>query len=191
MQIKIPFRFISMSLAFLYLIMPIIFCYPIRVVLGLPQAYWVDFSLGAVYSVVVFLLFIFMPKVIIIDTCRTQNFDRSCAFLILIITAYFIFVGMNLDTFFYSDKVAAHLAYEELNEQYHLRAAYNIGLVFVVLSVYSNGFRGYHLFLFLIPVVFEAIYSKHNYATHVLIYLFCGCGIRTKVKRVLYFSFFQ
>jgi hypothetical protein len=176
MNLVIPLRLIVGSICFLYLILPLAFVSSIRVVMGLDPITTSDYLIGALYSTWTFLIVFLVPREIVI---RSEDLEihRTSAWVLAwlsILASIFVFVSAmhNVETLIYFNKTAAHTAYEELNTEYGLRLKYNILLCLFLPSSIVTGMRGWGVLFFLAPTVFEVLFSKHNYATHLLIYLF-------------------
>lgn len=178
MKLILPIRLIAGSLCFLYLILPLAFVTSIREVLSLAPVAQSDFLIGALYSICTFLIVLLVPRNIVIrsDALKmNRGIARVIAWLTILLSAYFFanaLRGIEIEALIYFDKVAAHAAYEELNAEFGLRLKYNVLLcLFLVTSLKAN-LRGWGTLFFVAPVMFEIAYSKHNYATHLLTYLF-------------------
>lgn len=176
MNLIIPVRLIAGSLCFLYLVLPIAFVPSIREVLGLsPIGTW-DYFIGSCYSILTFLIVLLAPRSVVIRSSQLTLNDsvaRIIAWASVFTTVYlFAKVLLGLDTLIYLDKVAAHIAYEEINFEYGLRLKYNVLLCVFLLCSFKARLKGWGGLFFVAPVLFEVIFSKHNYATHLLIYIF-------------------
>lgn len=176
MNLIIPFRLIAGSLCFLYLILPLVFVTSIREVLALAPVAPADLAIGSFYSISTFLIILLVPRVIVIrsDTLKmNRRVALAIAWLTIFVSAYFFANALRgLDTLIYFDKVAAHAIYEGINEEYGLRLKYNILLCVYLVTSLKAGMRGWGALFFVVPTLFEVVFSKHNYATHLLIYLF-------------------
>lgn len=176
MNLIVPFRLIAGSLCFLYLVLPLVFATSVREVLALAPTPPADFAVGALYSICTFLIILLVPKDIVIrsDALKmNHNAARVIAWLAILLSAYFFADALReLDTVIYFDKVAAHAAYEELNSEYGLRLKYNVLLCLFLVASLKAGMRGWGALFFVAPILFEVVFSKHNYATHLLTYLF-------------------
>lgn len=176
MNLIIPFRLIAGSLCFLYLILPLVFVASIREVLTLAPVASADLAIGAFYSICTFLIVILVPRVIIIRS-DALKMKRGAALMIAWLTIFvsiYLFANAlsDLDTLIYFDKVAAHEIYEELNTKYGLRQKYNVLLCLFLITSLKACMRGWGVLFFAAPTMFEVVFSKHNYATHLLIYMF-------------------
>ncbi|TXD99726.1 hypothetical protein FUT87_02090 [Mitsuaria sp. TWR114] len=176
MNLIVPFRLIAGSLCFLYLILPLLFVTSVREVLTLAPVPPADFAVGTIYSICTFLIILLVPKDIVIrsDALKMgQGVARAIAWLTILLSAYFFANALRgLETLIYFDKVAAHAAYEELNATYGLRLKYNVLLCLFLMTSLKAGMRGWGALFFVAPILFEVVFSKHNYATHLLTYLF-------------------
>ena len=176
MNLVIPFRLIAVSLCFLYLILPLLFVASIREVLALAPVAPSDLAVGATYSFCTFLIILLVPRIIVIrsDALKMKRgVALAIAWLTIFLSAYFFTIPLReLDTLIYFDKIVAHTTYEDLNVKYGLRMKYNVLLcLFLVMSL-KAGMRAWGALFFVAPILFEVVFSKHNYATHLLIYLF-------------------
>lgn len=160
----------------MYLILPMVFVSSIRKVLALSPIPPADFAVGAFYSICTFLIILLVPKNIVIRSGAFKMHRavaRVIVWLTILLSAYFFVNALRgLETVIYFDKVAAHAAYEELNSEYGLRLKYNILLCLFLAASLKAGMRGWGGLFFVVPILFEAVFSKHNYATHLLTYLF-------------------
>lgn len=176
MNIIIPFRLIAGSLCFLYLILPLIFVASIREVLALAPIAPFDFVVSAFYSIFTFLIILQLPRVIVIngDAFKMKRIVASAiAWLTVILSTYFFANALSdLDTLLYFDKVSAHATYEHLNNENKLRLKYNVLLCLFLITSLKANMRAWGGLFFVVPILFEAVFSKHNYATHLLTYLF-------------------
>lgn len=176
MNLTIPFRLIAASLCFLYLILPLVFVASIREVLALAPVALSDLVVGATYSFCTFFIILLVPRVIVIRSDELKM-KRSIAFriawLTILLSAYFFaYAARDIDTLIYFDKIVAHATYEDLNVKYGLRLKYNMLLCLFLIASLKARMRGWGVLFFVVPVLFEAVFSKHNYATHLIIYLF-------------------
>jgi len=164
------------SLCFLYLVLPIAFVPSIREVLGLAPIAISDYLVGSLYSLATFLVVLQAPRDIVIHPNRVklnESLARAVAWLTILISVFIFANALNsLDTLVYFDKVAAHSAYEEINLEHQLRLKYNVLLCVFLLSSITARMRAWGVLFFVAPVLFEVVFSKHNYATHLLTYLF-------------------
>lgn len=176
MNLVIPFRLIAVSLCFLYLILPLVFVASIREVLALAPVAPSDLAVGATYSLCTFLIILLVPRIIVIrsDALKMKrSVALSIAWLTIFLSAYFFAHPLReLDTLIYFDKIVAHATYEDLNVEYGLRMKYNLLLCLFLVTSLKAGMRGWGALFFVVPVLFEVVFSKHNYATHLLTYLF-------------------
>ena len=176
MNLIIPFRLIAGGLCFLYLILPLVFVNSMREVLALSPIPPADFAVGAFYSICTFLIILLVPKSIVIQS-HTLKMDRdvarAVAWLTIVLSTYFFAnAARELEALIYFDKIVAHKDFEELNAAFGLRFKYNVLLcIFLVVST-KAGMRVWGCLFFVTPVLFEVVFSKHNYATHLLTYLF-------------------
>lgn len=172
----IPIRLMALVLAALYLIVPIPFAVDTREVLGIGPAATSDLVLSAIYGISIFLVFLLLPKEIRIKSSR-QTFSWGIwGFLeILAIFSISIVFGIIIarqQQYGFSDKVLAHFRYEALNADFHLRLIYNICLCVFLSSVVVRGFRWQQVIFFAAPIGLEVIFSKNNYITHFLVFMF-------------------
>ncbi|UDF37413.1 UNVERIFIED_ORG: hypothetical protein LHJ69_10200 [Shinella sp. XGS7] len=176
MNIRLPIRLIAGSLCFLYLVLPIVFVPSVREVLGLTPIAAGDYFIGAFYSLLTFLIVLQAPRDVVIrpgELRLHESVARAIAWLSILGSAYFFANALlSLDTLIYFDKVVAHMAYEEINLEHRLRLKYNMLLCVFLLSSIKARMKGWGTLFFLAPVLFEVVFSKHNYATHLLTYLF-------------------
>lgn len=176
MNLIIPIRLIAGSLCFLYLVLPIVFVPSVREVLGLsPITAW-DYAIGSCYSVLTFLIVLQAPRNIVIRPTQLnlrESVARSIAWASILTSVYlFANVLLGLDTLIYLDKNAAHTVYEEINFEHGLRLKYNALLCIFLLCSIKARLKGWGALFFVAPVLFEVMFSKHNYATHLLTYIF-------------------
>jgi hypothetical protein len=175
-NLVIPFRLIAVSLCFLYLILPLLFVASIREVLALSPVAASDLVVGATYSFCTLLIILLVPRVIVIrsDALKMKrSVALAIAWLTIFLSAYFFAHPLReLDTLMYSDKIIAHAAYEDLSVKHGLRMKYNVLLCIFLVASLKAGMRGWGALFFVVPVLFEVVFSKHNYATHLLTYVF-------------------
>jgi hypothetical protein len=178
MKTSIPIRLIMGTICFLYLVLPIPFVHSIREVLGLPVISLWNFSLAVIYSSITFFMVLLFPKEIVI---QPQKLDMGKTFsrivLLITICVSFIIFGVeiiNTDApgFIYFDKILSDQIYEAISSEHSLRLKYNLLLAFFLLANVRSGFGVFGVLFFIPPVLFEVIFSKHNYATHLLMFLF-------------------
>jgi hypothetical protein len=175
-MLVVPIRLIAGGLCFLYLVLPIVFVPSIREVLNLSPINPIDYIIGSLYSLFTFIFVLLIPREIVINGNKLDiNRDVACAltWLIIFLSIYFFGIAINeVDTSMYLDKGLAHTVYEDMALQQGLRLKYNVLLVFFLMTNTRAGMPIYGVLFFLPPAMLEVGFAKHNYATHLLTYLF-------------------
>jgi len=175
-MILLPYRLIVTVLSFLYLILPIPLSASIRDVLGLPEIDTFIYFISVIYCLMVFGILFGVSKNVIISESKSTFVRKLSFFLVMIaivlVNLLFIKQIFNQDTYFYFDKTLAHVKYNEISNQFSLRNIYNVGLILLIFNISMCNFKGYQFLFFIFPVLFEMIFSQHNYLTHLLVFLF-------------------
>lgn len=191
-KIIIPLRLMINSLTFLYLVLPGFFSIITSELLEIKLPSETAILISIIYSSLYFIGTFLCKKEIVIRVSQEDNsrMSRIILFSILGVMIVFSYVIIMTGINFYFDKTQAHIDYEEINSVYHLRFWYNIFLIFFVWGISQSGLKLRAFIFFLLPLFFEMMYSKHNYATHCLVYLFiCGWQAPLLYQKRLMFLF--
>ena len=194
-KLIVPVRIIFSGFAFLYLVLPIPFVDGIRELAGFGPYDNFEYSYISILSIFIFLaVYLIIPNVLSIDKLYIKkniiNFYILFKLLTLFFFIYVIYIIYITGINFYENKVEAHNAYEALSTLYKIRFLFNIILVLLILDLCQNGFSKWHLIFFISPVLLEAAYSKHNYITLFLVYLYIYSINKIKNRKVVYITFF-